>query len=343
MAFRLSMKMLSVFSRQMGVMLEAGLPIRRALATVERGARPGQKQLYQRLGNRLENGQTFSEAMERENRAFPELYLRLARVGETVGGLDRVMKRLADYYEFVRKLWVQLLLKLIWPAIEYWGLVFVIAILVYVRAYFQQTMGPGLQATGPQGDPLSSALTVLYIGIAVFCAPIGLYFLATRVFGGSRAVHEFAIHVPLLGPIIRTVAIARFSWAMELMTTAGVRILDAIQWSLEATTNKAYSSRAPGIIQRVEAGTRLHEALRATGLFPDDYTEMVAVSEESGSMPDIFARLARHYFEKMDAALKALATAAFWLIWILVASVIVYVIIRVALAYVGMIGGLTGM
>ena len=338
MAFRLSMKVLSTFSRQMAVMLEAGLPIRRALATVERGARPDQKQLYKRLGHRLESGQTFSEALEREGRVFPELYLRLARVGETVGGLDRVMKRMADYYEFVRKVWVRLLLKLIWPAIEYWGLVFVIAILIYVRTYFQATMGQN-----PHGDPLSNALNVLYIGVVIFCAPFVLYYLATRVLGGSKAVHEFLIHVPLVGPITRTIAIARFSWAMELMTAAGVRILDAIQWSLEATTNKAYSSRAPGIIQRVEGGMRLHEALRGTGLFPDDYTEMVAVSEESGSMPDIFARLARHYFEKMDTALKALATAAFWLIWILVASVIIYVIFRVALAYAGMIGGLTGM
>jgi len=148
--------------------------------------------------------------------------------------------------------------------------------------------------------------------------------------------------MPLIGPLVRTIAIARFSWAMELMTTAGVRILDAIQWSLEATTNKAYSSRAPGIIERVESGMKLHEALRGTRLFPDDYTEMIAVSEESGSMPDIFARLARNYFEKMDTALKALATAAFWLIWIFVAAVIIYVIFRIALAYTGMIGGLMG-
>ena len=315
---RLSMKRLALFSRQLGAMLEAGISIRRALAIIQRGARGSLLSVAQTVGMEIQNGLSFSEAIERQGRAFPVLYQRLVHVGETAGRLDHILTRLGDYYDFLRSLWRKFLVSLIWPLIEYWGMILVLAAMTYIRATL---------ANDPAGR--RTAALILLAGVLIFFAPIVAYFIATRMFSGLRIVHEVMIRIPIVGAIMRTIAIARFSWSMEVMTAGGVRILDAIKWSMEATANGAFEARSAGIIRQVESGVPFYEALQRSGLFPHDYTEMVSVAEESGSMPDIFARLARQYFEKMEAALKALGQVIFWLIWMAVAGVIIYHIFRI--------------
>jgi type IV pilus assembly protein PilC len=330
MASRLRLKTLSGFSRQLGTMLDAGLPIRRSLGVVERSARQPMKGICQRVGIAIEQGASLSEALEREGRAFPVLYIRLIHMGETVGGLDKVFKRLADYYEFVRAMWMRLITQLIWPLCEFWAMIFVLAALSYIRNMFLQDHG------SPKG-----ALMILGAGALIFFAPIAAYIVLTRTIGGNRFVHEILIRVPVIGAVFRTLALARFSWSMELMTDSGVPIYNSLQWSMQATANGAFEGRLPGIVQRIKDGTPLAKSLEMSGLFPIDYIEMMHVAEESGSMPDTFARLAKNYFDQADRAIRALVTALGWLIWICVASVIIYYIFTMALGYRDMITNMT--
>ena len=329
MAFRLKMKTLSLFGQQAGVMLEAGLPMRRALATLERGARGSTANLYARLGEGVDAGRTLSEAMAREGRAFPPLFQLMVAVGERVGGLDRILKRLADYYDFLRQVYRKLLLSLIWPMIEYWGLIFVLAVVAYIR-----------NMIAADGDAEAAAGRMLLLGAVIFATPIFLYFFVTRALGGSRIVHELLLRTPILGRVSRNIAIGRFSWVMEMMTGGGVRIFDAVTSSFEATANPAFAARAGGVVRQMETGVPLHEALQRTGLFPYDYIEMVHVSQESGTIPDVFARLAREYFDRMQRAIAALGAAMFWLIWLMVAAVIIGYIFFFALQYVNLINSL---
>ena len=139
-------------------MLNAGLPIRRALAVVERTARPPTKGIYQRVGIAIEQGDSVSQALEREGRAFPVLYIRLVRMGEAVGSLDKVFVRLADYYDFIRALWMKLIMSLIWPLIEYWAAIGVLALLAYIRS---------MVLPNGNGSP-RGALVILCAGIARF-------------------------------------------------------------------------------------------------------------------------------------------------------------------------------
>ena len=318
MMFRLGLKTLAAFCHQMGTMLEAGLPIRRALSITERGKRAGQKQMYGRIGKCIDDGDLLSEALEKEGRAFPVLFRRLIKIGETAGGLDRIFKGLGDYFAFLRSVWGRLLSGMVWPVFEYWAMVFVLALVSYIGA---MTGGLNLGFTPAQA---------LIAGTLVFFAPIVLYFAFTRLVGGTRMVHEIILKIPVFGGISRTMALARFSWAMEIMTSAGVRILDAITWSLEATANGAFEAKGPAIVQQLKDGAPFHECLERSGLFPIEYIEMVHVAQESGSMPDIFARLARNYFEKMEVALKVLARVMGIVIWIVVACIIIFFIFRIA-------------
>ncbi len=322
MAMRLRLRAISDFSHQMSTMLEAGLPIRRALATAERGARSSRRQLYGRLGREIEGGATFSEALEHQGRTFPPLYRRLVHVGETVGGLGGVLKRLSEYYGLLRSMWTRMLLRLIYPAFLYVFLVLVIAFIAYLPAWLQN-------------DPVAAykALRVLVIGVAIFFIPFILYYAITRLLGGLRPTHEVMTRFPIIGRVFRTLTLARFSWCMELMTDAGVRITDAVTWSLQASGNAAYAARAPKIVSQLEAGNSLSEALSRTGLFPYDYLEMLHIAEESGSMPDIFRRQAKDYFERAEVSLKMITSAVFWTAWGIMAIIIIVFYVRTILGF----------
>ena len=329
MAQRLGLKNLAGFSRQLGTMLNAGLPIRRALAVVERSARPPTKGIYQRVGIAIEQGDSVSQALEREGRAFPVLYLRLVHMGEMVGGLDKVFVRLAEYYEFVRAMWMKLITRLIYPLIQYWAAIGVLALVAYIRSMFLPT---------GNGSP-RAAIAILCTGAVIFFAPIIAYYLLTRSLSGSRVAHEVMLAIPVVGKVFRTLAVARFCWSMEMMTDSGVNIYNALQWSMEATANGAFEGRTPAIIQRIKDGLSLSKSLELSGLFPHDCIEMISVAEESGSMPETFKRLAQNYFEQADLALRALVTAFTWLIWGAIAGFIIYNIFKFAMIYINILNG----
>ena len=332
MALRVGLKTLAGFSHQMGTMLEAGLPIRRALEVQERKARGAWLGHIRTIGAELENGLSFSEALGRRGRAFPVLFKRLVKVGEDVGGLDIVFRKLGEYYDFIRSMWRRFFVQLIYPIFQYFALILILAGVRYLM----------LMLVESDPNPGWPAVRILLIGLAIFLAPFVLYFAATRFLGGRRVVHEFLIRMPVLGAMCRTLAIARFSYCMEMMTDAGVHILDAVQSSLEATANHAFIARGPRIRENLQGGMTLFQSLDATGLFPYDYIQMLNTAEESGSMPDIFRRLAKYYFEKAETAIKAFGTVVSVLLAGTVAAVIIYYIFFFFGSYMQLIGDLTG-
>jgi len=317
MTFRLGLKSLAAFGHQMSTMLDAGIPVSRALVVLGRSANARLKGMYRRLNDRIANGDVLSEAMTKEGRAFPRLCLRLVEVGEVSGGLPAVLKRLGEYYQFIRSMWGRLLGGLVWPLFEYCALVGVLALVTYIASMIG--IDVGLNFTPRQ---------VILVGVGVFLAPIVLYFLVSRTVEGMRVAHEILLRIPVIGHLMRTIALARFSWAMELMTEAGVPILNAVMWSMETTTNGAFIGRGRRICKQLEEGETMADAFRRSGLFPVEYVEMIAVAQESGSMPDMFGRLARNYFEKMELAMRALTRLIGILVWMIVAAVIIYFIFR---------------
>lgn len=313
MTFRLSLKRLANFSRRLATSLEAGIPVVKALQVMARTGHGADHRLCLRLQDQLNQGATLSEALEREGRAFPVTFKRLITVGEGSGGLDIVLKRLADYYDFVGDVRRKMIGQLVYPVFEYLAMAFVLAIVAYIKTML-----------GNGGSPEAAALRVLGFWIGIGCLPIILYIVATRALGGARPVHEVLIRLPGIGGIFRTLALSRFCWSMDLMTNAGVPIFNAVTWSLESTANGAYAALAPRIVNDLKAGVPLAESLQSTGLFPDELIEMVNVGAESGSMPDLFRRMSRLYNEKFDLAMKTVTVMLGWLVWFIVAGVIIY-------------------
>lgn len=335
MASRLGLGKLSSFSRRLATMVEAGVPVRRGLATMEKSAWGAEKKLLAAIGKDIEDGCTFTESLARQGSAFPVFFLRLTQVGETVGLLGRVLVRLADYYDAVREMRGRFITRMIYPVFQFWAMILVLALLAYLNVQ-GRLMGEGTVAADG-----GAALRVLLIGVACFVLPFLIYFFVTRVMGASRALYEVAMRLPVVGYAMRSMALARFSWSMALMTDAGVSIIDSIRWSLQSTSNPAFEARCNGIIDRLKDGDPVSSALEQTKLFPVEYIEMIHTGEESGKMPEMFDRMAKMYFEKADQAIRGLVSAMGWAIWIAVAGVIVYNIFKLAMAYMNVISRFT--
>ena len=331
MALRFGLKTLSQFCSQMAVMLEGGIPLRRALAVSERSARPALKVVYKRLGEAIEGGDTFTDALEKEGRRFPVLLKRLVRVGEEAGVLDLVLRRLSAYYDFLRKVWKGFMIHMVYPVLQFWMMIFILAGFQYVRGVLLPDVG--------QDEATIKALLVLLTGGMVFFGPIVLYFVLTRMLGGKRVVHTVLMRVPLVSAIMRYLSLARFTWCMEMMTDAGVRIIDAVNWSMEATTNHYFIAKGRQIQQDLKDGLTMSEAFARSKAFPYEFMQLLDTGEESGSMTDVFGRMAKMYFEKAEAALKTLAITVSALLWVTVAGVIIYFIITMALRYISQVSG----
>lgn len=322
----LGKKELASFCSQLATMLEAGLPVRRALATLEHtGHGLRVKSLAARIGLAIEGGATLTEALTQQGRRFPPLMLHLVRVGEQAGTLDDVLKRLGEYFELMRQIQRTFLVRLIYPAAEILIAIFVLGVLRYV-----------LTMIGDGGSPEGELAKVWLGGYGGIALLVALYFVLMRTLASRRIVHEIILRIPVIRYVSRSLALARFSWSMEMMNEAGMPILEAIERSLMATNNGAFQWRAPAMTHVVAQGGSLTEALEEAGVFPVDYCEVVRVGEESGSLSDTFRRLARQHFENAEHGMKAAATALGWLIWLVVAAFLVYHIITLWMrVYIG--------
>lgn len=315
-----SRKKLIWFCNSMATMLDAGLPVTRALTVTGRQAGGGMRSGLARVLKGVEKGSTLAEAMGRE-RGFPDLLVQLVRVGETSGTLERTIAEAGRYYEFQQQLWRSFLSGIAWPAFQY-----IIAVAVVA---FTFTVLAGL------GNAMGDPRMVLGLGYGIPVLVVFLYVFMLRPLGGTRPVHELLLRIPVIRSVSLNLALARLSLLMHLMTEAGVPLMESVREAMRGTANATFDARGDRVARTVECGGSLTDGFAETRLFPREYLEVMAVAEESGKLSERFAWLARHYAERASGSLKALNRVAGVLVWILVAAVIVTFIFKIFSQYVG--------
>ena len=332
----LSLKQLSAFCLDLGNMLAAGLPLRQALMTAAR-RRPNSTmgRLATRLRQSIEAGSTFHQAMDAQGPAFPRMMRGVVRAAELAGGLDSALLRLGQYFRMRREQRNRFLVRLIYPC----ALTFVaLCTVAIVRA-----MGVVLANRMGGADGGSSPLQVAMASVAKSLGAVGglivLYLLLTRVLSETAPVQEVLMRVPILGSLRRSLATANFSWAMEMMTRSGTPVREALLESFGATGNGAFIGRARKALFAVESGGGITDALAATGLFGEDYLQVIQVAEESGRLDDAFGRLAQEYNERTEVAARSWATGLSLLIYLGVMLFAAYIIISFWVSYYGRILG----
>ena len=306
--------------QSMATMLDAGLPVSRVLTVLSN--QKGAGALHGALEStrlKVEAGTTLAEALGQSAR-FPDLFLQLVAAGEESGTLERTLKELTRYFEFVQRLWRNFLAAIAWPVMQYILAIGVIAFAFWILAMINEED--------------SSALTVLLLGYGIPVALVVAYKLIVNVLGGSRACHEVILRIPLLGKVLEAVALARFSLVMYLLTEAAVPIKIALARSLEATGNGAFAAQAGRAIETIEGSGNLTAALASTGRFPAEYLHIIEVAEDSGKMSERMSWLADHWVVSAERRIGALVAAVAVLIWVAVACIIIFFILQFFRQYV---------
>ncbi len=302
-------------------MLDAGLPVSRALNVLSGQARSSWVgRAIQRVRVSLEGGAGLAEAFEAEKR-FPPLFIQLIRVGEEGGTLEQTLAALVRFYEFQLRIRRNLVKNLVLPLTQYVIAVAVVSFAKYIVGTIQ--------------DVPSNWRLWLVVGYGGPLALIASYFLILKPFGGTRLFHEVVLRVPVLGRVARTLALARFSLVMHLLSEAALPVGRAMERSFEATNNGAFAARADRAVSVIEQRGTVSEALHATRLFPFDYMAVVEIGEESGTLSERFDWLTKHYAERAESALATLAVVGARLVWACVAAFIIYFIFQFFAMYIG--------
>lgn len=331
---------LATVSRNWATMLDSGVPVVRATELAGRKAKTGQvRRAMSEVSAQVAKGTGLAESVE-QTRAFPELFVDLLSTAEKAGAVPEVLRALADHYDQVVNLKREFRSMLLPSALQLLAATLIIALLIFILGIigdFGGGNGPAFDVTGLGLSGGSGALIFLGIVAAAVVAAILFYKIVTSSVASAKIFHEVLLHVPVVGKTMRNLALARFSWAFSLTQNAGLDIRESLAASLRATGNGAFIGATDRLNELVMSGEPLSSAMEATGLFPDDYLELVMVGENTGTVPEALARVGPQLDDAARRSLRALATFTSYLVWASVAVMIVYIIMRVALTYIGMI------
>lgn len=331
---------LATLCRSLGTMLHSGVNLLKALKVVEQQQRTEfARQSLRQISDEVRKGTDLATALREQQPYFPDLLIEMVEVAERTGTLPEVLLGLADHYENLIRLRRTFLGAIAWPVLQLIAAIFIVAGLILVLGILAGSQG-GQPAFDPLGLGLfgvSGALTWLAYCFGTAVALAMLYLLLTRGFRQAKAVHRVLLAVPVVGGCLRAFAIARFAWAYALTQQAGMDVKPSLEASLRATNNGAFIAAAPHILAAIMAGEEFTTALEITGLFPRQFLEMVRVGESSGTVPETLQRLSPQFEEQARRSLQALTSALGFLIWSLVALLIIVLIFRIFGSYVEMI------
>lgn len=311
---RVSHKDIIVFTQQIADLLNAGLPLDRALSiligiTDEGGA----KRLLTHIQEQIRGGVSLADALEAQNDVFSRFYINMIRAGEAGGSVETVLVRLTEFLERSKALKESITSALIYPAILMGvaGLS-VIILLTFVVPQFQQLFEDAGEAL-----PLATQI-VIAVGEAFrdywwlgSLSILGLIVYFRHQLGRAESRHRwdgFFLRIPLLGELIAKVEMARFSRTLGTLLKNGVPLLTALSIVKETLTNRVMADAVADVAENLRAGQGLAEPLMETGMFPRLAVHMLRVGEETGQLQKMLLQVADTYDGEVQATVKRLLT-----------------------------------
>ncbi|MGE3273514.1 MAG: type II secretion system F family protein [Vicinamibacterales bacterium] len=341
-------KNLAVFTRQFSVMIDAGLPLVQCLdilGTQEEDK--GFSEVILQTRADVEGGQSLAEAMKKHPGAFDALYTNMIAAGEAGGILDTILKRLATYIEKNVKLKGQVKSAMVYPiAVIVIAAVVVTVILWKVIPTFASLFA-GLGAELPlptriviaASDNLVRFMPFVLVGLAGGALAFRRYY-ATEP--GRRVVDGVLLKVPVLGPILRKIAVARFCRTLATLMASGVPILDGLDITARTAGNAIVEDAVQATRKSIERGETIAAPLRDTGVFPGMVVQMIGVGEATGALDTMLAKIADFYEEEVDAAVAGMLTLLEPVMIAFLGVVVGGIVIAMYLPIFGLISQLAG-
>ncbi len=341
-------KNLAVFTRQFSVMIDAGLPLVQCLEIL--GNQEEDKNfagtILQVRGD-VEAGASLADAMKKHPKVFDALYSNMIAAGEAGGILDGILKRLATYIEKAVKLKSQVKSAMIYPiAVIAIATIVVAAILWKVIPTFANLFA-GLGAELPLPTRIVIAASNLLVRFMPFIIVAGfaLAYAFRRYYGtekGRHVVDATLLKLPVMGPLLRKIAVARFCRTMATLLASGVPILDGLDITARTAGNATVEDAIFTTRKSIERGETIAAPLKSTGVFPSMVVQMIGVGEATGALDAMLSKIADFYEEEVDAAVAGMLTLLEPIMIAFLGGVVGGIVIAMYLPIFGLIGQLAG-
>jgi len=304
-----------VFTRQFLTMIQAGLPLVQALDTLSK--QTDNKTLSNAISeikNEVEGGSTFANTLKKHPKVFNELYVNMVTAGESGGILDAVLNRLAQYIEKAMKLKKKVKGAMIYPSVIISvAIIVVTVIMVFVIPTFAKMFG---QLGGILPLP-----TRIVISISKFLGGIGGLLILSAIIGlvafiiqfhnsekGKKIIDIILLKFPVIGGLLRKVAIAKFTRTLGSLIGSGVPLLDGLSITAKTSGNKVIEGVILKTREDVAGGKTINASLSKSGIFPPLTTQMIAIGESSGNLEGMLNKVADFYEEEVDIAVANLTS-----------------------------------
>ncbi len=303
-------KDIAIFFRQFSVMIDAGLPLVQCLEIL---AANQENQAFQKtltgVRTTVEGGATLANAMRQYPVVFDDLTTNMIEAGETGGILDVILQRLATYVEKAVRLRAAVKSALIYPvAVVGMAVLIVGALLKWVVPIFANLFaGLGVNLPFPTRVTIGLSAFVGTFWWVFIGGAVGLFFGVKQIRKNPRGKYYFdklLLHLPVLGGLLRKIAVGRFTRTLGTLITSGVPILEGLSITARTSGNAVLEEALMKVRKAIEEGRTIVDPLRECGVFPNMVTQMIGVGEATGAMDSMLQKIADFYEDEVDAATK---------------------------------------
>lgn len=340
---------LTVFTRQLATLVNAGMPIMRSLETLARQEKNLPfKEVVESLVESIRSGSNFSDGLLQHPKVFDRLYINMVKAGEAGGVLGTVLDRLSRFMEKAEKIKGKVKSAMTYPVIIAFVAVLIVgALMVFVIPQFEKIFADMLKG---QSMP---ALTLSVLAVSKFVKnniliTIGIFVVIYFAFKawhktktGTRAVDWFLLHAPGVGPLFLKTSISRFTRTLGTLLASGVPILQALIITRDTSGNVHVADALNVVHDRVKEGDNVARPLDSTRVFPSMVTSMIEVGEETGALPEMLNRVADTYDEEVDNSVAGLTSIIEPVMIVFMAVVVGTIVIALFLPIVKIIQGLS--
>jgi type IV pilus assembly protein PilC len=341
-------KSLAVFTRQFSVMIDAGLPLVQCLEIL--GTQEEDKNFASViLATRgdVESGASLADAMKQHPKVFDPLFTNMIAAGEAGGILDTILKRLATYIEKAVKLKGQVKSAMIYPVAVIVIATLVVGVILWkvIPTFANLFAGLGAELPLPTRVVIAASNGLVRFGpiviVAIGAAGYGFkqYYASPN---GRRVVDAVVLKMPILGVLMRKIAVARFCRTLSTLLASGVSILEALDITARTAGNAIVEEAILTTRKSIERGETIAEPLKNTAVFPSMVVQMIAVGEATGALDTMLSKIADFYEEEVDVAVAGLLTLMEPLMIALLGGIVGGIVIAMYMPIFSLISKLTG-
>jgi type IV pilus assembly protein PilC len=354
---RVSLKRMTLFTRQLSTLQDAGLPLLRSIQVLEQQQKPGRlKSILSGVAEEVESGSSLSDAMSKHPAAFDRLYCKMVAAGEIGGVLDVILQRLADFMEKSERLKRRIKGALIYPVV-------VIGIAVLIVTGIMYFVIPKFQEIFNDFDVKLPALTLWLIdtsrwvagqasenqvvpgAVWILLSPFmffALYKLLRKTHFGRAASDIVKVRLPGIGNLVRKTAIARFTRTLSTLIAAGVPILEAITITRDTSGNYVYERALTKVHDSIREGETFAVPLRESKVCDSLVVNMIDVGEETGDLDVMLQKIADNYDEEVDVAVQGLLSLLEPLMVVVLGGIVGTIVLALFMPLVSMIENVGG-